>query len=162
MFCGGLDGGLFRASSPPADDDRARGCYRSSRRPSRRSSRRFVTVAEACGVRERGCEARRQVLGSGRRMQQPAFLYDGDDDGGGGGGPSGGTTTTATIATHRDTKIGYFGTYIRYLFPSIPRHDIVTTTFQLIPVGSPISLDITLDILSEFSLTYYFRKLTII
>jgi hypothetical protein len=100
---GGLDGGLFRASAPPADDDRARGCYRSSRRPSRRSSRRFVTVAEACGVRERGCEASRQVLGSGRRMQQPAFLYDGDDDGGGGGGggPSGGTPTTAPRATHR-------------------------------------------------------------
>ena len=34
----------------------------------------------------RGAGMRGSSTGSGRRMQQPAFLYDGDGDGGGGGG----------------------------------------------------------------------------
>ncbi len=42
------------------------------------------------------------------------------------------------------TKIGYFGTYLQYLLP-IPRH-IVVTSFQLIPVGSQISIHITLGL----------------
>ena len=51
--------------------------------------------------------------------------------GGGGRGVGGGVT-----------KIGYFDTYLGTYLP-IPRH-ITVTTFQLIPVGSRISLDIIL------------------